>query len=170
MCPHVNVSTPVPAPWCVGTCQHVSAPFQVLAFASTSQYPSKVHMTDFTGVGMCRHLQVSARVGTFSGVGTFEMLTHVSTSQLPNNIHMSARVVVVVVLHIPGLARWLTPGRSSCGSTLFYYHFFFIIHYLFILFFCFFFLLLSLLLLLLLFLPASSPSSFSSFFFLFFLG
>ena len=27
--------------------------------------------------------------------------------------------VVVVVLHMPGLTRWLTPGRSSCGSTLF---------------------------------------------------
>ena len=26
---------------------------------------------------------------------------------------------VVVVLHMPGFARWLTPGRSSCGSTLF---------------------------------------------------
>ena len=44
------------------------------------------------GVGTCRHLDVSARVSTFSGVGTFEVLTHVSTSQLPNNIHMSARV------------------------------------------------------------------------------
>ena len=44
------------------------------------------------GVGTCRHLEVSARVGTFSGVDTFEVLTHVSTSQLPNNIHMSARV------------------------------------------------------------------------------
>ena len=26
-------------------------------------------------------------------------------------------VVVVVVLHMPGLARWLTPGRSSCGKA-----------------------------------------------------
>ena len=57
-----------------------------------SQYPSKVHMTDITGVGTCRHLKVSARVGTCSGVGTFEVLKHVSTSQLPNNIHMWARV------------------------------------------------------------------------------
>ena len=54
----------------------------------------------------------------------------------------------VVVLHMPGLARWLTPGRSLCGSTLFIIF----VMYLFILFFfCFFFLLLSLLLL-----PASS--------------
>ena len=61
----------------------------------------------------------------------------------------------VVVLHMPGLARWLAPGRSSCGSTLFVI--FLIMYYLFILmfFFCFFFLLLFLLLILLL-LPASS--------------
>ena len=39
--------------------------------------------------------------------------------------------VVVVVLHMPGLARWLTPGRSSCGSTLFVI-IFFIMYYLFI--------------------------------------
>ena len=31
------------------------------------------------GVGMCPHLEVSARVGTFSGVGTFEVVTHVNT-------------------------------------------------------------------------------------------
>ena len=64
--------------------------------------------------------------------------------------------VVVVVLHMPGLVRWLTPGRSSCGSTLFII----IFYYLFILFFCFFFLLLSLLLPLLR-LHASFLSSFS---------
>ena len=35
-------------------------------------------------------------------------------------------VVVVVVLHMPGLARWFTPGRSSCGFTLFIIIFFII--------------------------------------------
>ena len=55
-------------------------------------------------------------------------------------------------LHMPGLARWFTPGRSSCESTLFIFIFFY--HLLSILFFCFFFLLLLPLPLL----PASSPS------------
>ena len=32
---------------------------------------------------------------------------------------MQVVLVVVVVLHMPGLARWLTPGRSSGVSTLF---------------------------------------------------
>ena len=134
---------------------YVSATFQVLTHDSTSQHPNtcivhminitgapfqvrtsqlpnkKVHMIDIPSVGTCRYLdmsasagtcrhfprcqqpsmcwhmptqpsiqiksiwlisQVSAHVGTFSGVGTFEVLTHVSTPQLPNNIHMSARV------------------------------------------------------------------------------
>ena len=54
---------------------------------------------------------------------------------------------------MPGLARWLTPGRSSCGSTLLFIYLFIylsIFLLLLLLFFCFF-LLLSLLLL-----PASS--------------
>ena len=34
-------------------------------------------------------------------------------------IHVQASKGVVVVLYMPGLARWLTPRRSSCGSTLF---------------------------------------------------
>ena len=76
-------------------------------------------------------------------------------------IESVAVVVVVVVLHMPGLARWLTPRRSSCGSTLFIITFF-IIHLLcsssassFFFFLCFF----------LLLLPASSSWGKLPFFF-----
>ena len=61
-CRHLNVSAP----------SQVSAPFQVLTHASTSQFANKkVHMINTRDVGTCRHLDVSARVGTLPGVGTF---------------------------------------------------------------------------------------------------
>ena len=34
------------------------------------------------GVGTCRHLELSARVGTFSGVGTFVVLTQVHMTDI----------------------------------------------------------------------------------------
>ena len=58
---------------CVCTCRHldvsapsqVSAPFQVLTHAITSQFANnKVHMISTTGVGTCRHVDLSARAGT----------------------------------------------------------------------------------------------------------
>ena len=65
----------------------------------------------------------------------FDIRRNTKLSIFPLFRRMSAmlysRHIVVVVLHMPGLARWLTPGRSSCGSTLFVI-IFFLMYYLFI--------------------------------------
>ena len=81
-CRHLDV------PARVGTFPHqVSALFQVLTHASTSQFANeKVHMISMTDVGTCRHLDVSAHSQVSA---LFQVLTHVSTYQHPNKkVHM----------------------------------------------------------------------------------
>ena len=46
------------------------------------------------------------------------------TGEFPSQRPVTRSFDVVVVLHMPGLARWLTLGRSSCGSTLYLLSFF----------------------------------------------
>ena len=54
-----------------------------------------------------------------TAAGNFSHLSSLSSSSEWSMCMQVVLVVVVVVLHMPRVARWLTPGRSSGGSTLF---------------------------------------------------
>ena len=65
----------VPTPLGADTCWHMNVIWKLGCGWHMPAHPSlqikKVHMISIRDVGSCRHLDVSARVGTFPGVGTF---------------------------------------------------------------------------------------------------
>ena len=86
----------------------------MLTHASTSQFANKkVHMISTRDVGTCRHLDVSARVGTFRGVGTF------SGADTCQHIPVCKQKVHMISIRDVGTCRHLNVSAPSQVSAPF---------------------------------------------------